>query len=231
MALVPSALRALRATVFDFDGTLADTRIDFGLMRRRTRDLIEAWGLWDASLEEGRYVLEIVQHTAGRIDEPARREQFEAAAAQVLVDVEMLSCATAEPFPGTVDALDRLHRRGMHIGIVTRNCRTAVSAVLTRHHLHHDVLLTRDDVPRVKPDKDHLLLALRLLGVEPQKALMVGDHKTDIECGKSAGAWTCGVLTDKTSRDDHLAAGADLVLDSVAALADLLCDGDTEIER
>jgi len=60
---------------------------------------------------------------------------------------------------------------------------------------------------------------------------MVGDHRTDIECGKAAGAWTCGVLTDRTTREDHLAAGADLVLDNVPALAALLCDGDAEIRR
>ena len=98
-----------------------------------------------------------------------------------------------------------------------------MQAVLDRYHLHHDVLLTRDDVAKVKPDKAHLLTALGMLGVMPREALMVGDHRTDIECGRAAGAYTCGVLTDKTTRGELEEAGADLVVVSVAALVDILC--------
>lgn len=229
MVLPAEALDAVRAVVFDFDGTLADTRIDFGLMRRRTSELIEAWGLWEDRLEDGHFVLEMIRYAADKLSADRLREQFEAEAAQMLIDVEMLSCETAAPFPGTAEALDALSQRGFRLGIVTRNCRTAVSCVLSRHHLACDVLLTRDDVKRVKPEKEHLLEALALLEVEPRGAIMVGDHRTDIECGRAAGTWTCGVLTDRTTEAEHLAVGAHMVVPTVPDLARLLCDGLREV--
>lgn len=219
----PEALRNIRAVVFDFDGTLAETRIDFALMRTRTREHIQAWGLWQPGMEDGRYVLEIIDLAAEGLEDALRREQYLAEASQVIEDVEMITCAGAEPFPGVPETMQCLGREGYGIGIITRNCRRGVEAVLGRHHLPHRVLLTRNDVERVKPDPAHLLAALDALEVPADRALMVGDHITDVECGRAAGAFTCGVLTDKTTREELLAAGADLVVESAAALAPVLC--------
>jgi phosphoglycolate phosphatase len=217
---------SLQAIVFDFDGTLAETEIDFAEMRQRTVEQIRGWGLWEDGLDQGRYVLEMVEHTAAKLaGQPERRAQYETEAAQVIEDVEMLTCPLAHPFPGTVEALARLRACGFRLGIITRNCRRAVGSVLERYHFPHEVLLTRDDVDRVKPDAAHLLAALERLGVSPHNALMVGDHRTDIECGQAAGAYTCGVLTDRTPREELEAVGANLVVDDVAALAALLCPG------
>src|SRR5208282_1527700 len=65
--------------------------------------------------------------------------------------------------------------------------RTAVRMLLKRIPLPHDVLLTRDDVPRTKPDPAHLLAALEQLGVAREEAIMVGDHHMDIVAGRAAG--------------------------------------------
>ena len=218
------ALKDVRAVVFDFDGTLADTQIDFAEMRRRIVEHIKQWGLWEEGLDEGRYVLEIIDHAASRLaGDPEQRERYITEAAGILEDVEMLTCPQAEPFPRTAQALGQLARQGYKLGIITRNCRAGVQAVLDRHRLPHDVLLTRDDVESVKPDKAHLLEALEALRAAPDQTIMVGDHPTDIECGQAAGALTCGVLTAKTSRREFHQAGADLVVDDVAALSAILC--------
>ena len=50
-----------------------------------------------------------------------------------------------------------------------------------------------------KPQPEMLLEPLKALGIDPKETLMVGDRMdTDIECGKSAGADTCLVLTGVT---------------------------------
>ncbi len=217
-------LRNLRAVIFDFDGTLAETEIDFDEMRRRTREHIRQWGLWEEGMGERRYVLELIEHAELKLpDDPARRQQYRAEAAQILEDVEMLTCPQAAPFPGTVEALSRLRACGYAIGIVTRNCHRGVQAVTDRHHLPYDVLLTRDDVEKVKPDPAHVHEALERLDVSPGETIMVGDHITDIQVGKAVGMVTCGVLTAAATNEELEAAGADLVLDDVAALGALLC--------
>lgn len=222
--MAPDFLAGVRAVVFDFDGTLADTTIDFAEMRRRTVAHVRSWGLWEDGLEDGRYVLEMIEHAAAKlVERPANREEYLAQAAQILEDVEMLTCPRAAPFPRTGEALDALSRRGYKTGIITRNCRRGVRSVMDRHHLHHDILLTRDDVELVKPDKAHLLEALVGLGVAPSETLMVGDHPSDIECGRAAGTFTCGVLTTATPPEQLEEAGAHLIVEDVATLADMLC--------
>jgi len=211
----------VRAVVFDFDGTLAETNIDFALMRQRVLEVAERWGLSER-LNPRRYILEIVDDAAALLapDDAAR---FRAETAEAMVQVELLSTSTASPYPGVPEALAHLRACGRRVGIITRNCRVGVASVIDRHPLDHEVLLTRDDVVRVKPDPEHLHLALETLGVPAAETLMVGDHVTDIETGQAAGAFTAGVLTANTTRAQFEEIGADLVLDSVADLVGLFC--------
>ena len=85
--------------------------------------------------------------------------------------------------------------RGVKVGVVTRNCRRVSVGLLARFSLPHDVLLTRDDVARTKPDPQHLWDALARLGHSPAEAAMVGDHWMDVQAGRRAEvALTLGVL-------------------------------------
>lgn len=213
---------AIRAVVFDFDGTLAETNIDFGLMRERVLEVADRWGLTD-HLDQKRYILEIVEDAVAMLPEDGDQDRFRAEAAKAMRDVELVFTSVASPFPGVPETLERLRAYGVRVGIVTRNCRAGVQSVFSRHPLHHEVLLTRDDVVRVKPDPEHLHEALEALEVAPDNALMVGDHITDIEVGHAAGTWTAGVLTAKTTREQFREVGAHLVLQSAADLTDVLC--------
>jgi len=215
---------AIRAAIFDFDGTLAATDIDFALMRQGVLDVAESWRLTD-HLDQKRYILEIVDDAAALLSDAAERERFREEAAEAMRDVELVFTSVAEPYPGIPEMLEQLRDYGLRVGIITRNCRVGVASVFERHPMYHEVLLTRDDVERVKPDPAHLHEALEALGVAPHEALMVGDHVTDIEVGHAAGAWTAGVLTARTTREQFAEAGAHLVLDSAADLRRVLCAG------
>jgi len=216
---------AIRAAIFDFDGTLAETDIDFGLMRQRVLEVADRWGLVD-HLDEKRYILEIVDDALAMLPEDGDRERFRDETAKAMRDVELVFTSVASPFPGVPRTLEQLRECGRRVGIITRNCRAGVQSVFDRHPMHHEILLTRDDVERVKPHPDHLLEALDALQVAPEEALMVGDHITDIEVGHAAGTWTAGVLTAKTTGEQFEEVGAHLVLDSVADLSDVLCLGE-----
>ncbi|MFO8080198.1 MAG: HAD family hydrolase [Armatimonadota bacterium] len=213
---------AIRAAIFDFDGTLAETDIDFALMRQRVLEVAERWDLTD-HLDQRRYILEIIEDAVEILSDEAEREAFREATAKAIREVELAFTSVASPFPGVPETLERLRECGHRVGIITRNCRAGVHSVFSRHPLHHEILLTRDDVERVKPDPAHLHEALQALDVAPEDALMVGDHITDIEVGHAAGTWTAGVLTAKTTREQFVEAGAHLVLESAADLMEVLC--------
>lgn len=211
------------AVVFDFDGTLAETNINFAKMRRRIIELMKEWNLWEEGLDEDKYVLDIIG--AGRealAPDDDAIQQFQVEADEILEQVELETCADAAPFPGVVGALDRLRDAGFRVGIVTRNCRAGVASVTSRHRLHHDLLSTRDDVNNVKPHPDHLRCALELLDARPQHAVMIGDHITDIQGAQGLDVYTIGVLTQKTTEEEFYEVGADAVFEDVPTAVDAI---------
>jgi phosphoglycolate phosphatase len=212
----------VQAVLFDFDGTLAECSIDFGAMRRDVLALLPQYGCPPIH-PDGKYILEVIEEAVQWLsarDQPAAAA-FQAAADRVLLDHELDSARRGYLFPGVPECLAALRQAGRKVGVITRNCRAAVQIVLERQPLLYDVLLTRDDVARVKPDPAHPHAALTHLGVPPERAVLVGDHVSDIHCAQDAGMRGIGVLTG-SSRDALVEAGADLVLDSAAELADVL---------
>ena len=185
---------SLRAVLFDLDGTLIETHIDFPAMTRAMQDLALSAGV-PASVIDGKDILGMVEAAAADVQAHGgdggalRRTAF-----SLLEGMEVVGCAYPTLLPGTRELLEELRAQGRKIGVVTRNCRRVSVGLLARHGLPHDALLTRDDVLRAKPNPEHLWDALRVLGCPADEAAMVGDHWMDIQAGRAAGcAATLGV--------------------------------------
>jgi phosphoglycolate phosphatase len=216
----------VRGVVFDFDGTLVATRIDFAAMRRAVADLLRNRQLEPVAQGPHHYVLEMVAAGCQALRADAERAAaFEREAMATIEAFEMQTCPYAAPFPGVMETLAQLQAGGYHVGIITRNGRKGVAAITSRYRLPHDLLLTREDVARVKPHPDHLLAALRGLHLKASEALMVGDHPTDMLCGKAAGVLSAGVSRDALRIEELSAAGADFLIPSVPELLPLLNGG------
>lgn len=190
----------LRAVLFDLDGTLIETHIDFPAMTRAMEKLASAHEV-PKSVTDGKDILGLVEAAAAEVQSRGgdgaalRRMAF----AQ-LQDMEIAGCSQPQLLPGTRELMTALTQRGVKIGVVTRNCRAVSVSLLARFALPHHLLLTRDDVALTKPNPEHLWDALRLLGAKPADAAMVGDHFMDIEAGVKAGcAVTLGVLGQNSS--------------------------------
>lgn len=180
----------LKAALFDLDGTLVHTHIDFARMKREVLAAVARQGL-DPEAYAGLDVLTIMRRAAPRAAHP---HQFLSETEELLVEIELAACDGAAEAEGATETLRWLLDRGVRVGIVTRNSPQAVRRVLRDIALPHEVLLTRADTPRVKPDPLHLELALGKLGVPARHAVMVGDHTMDVEGGRAAGMRTVGVL-------------------------------------
>ncbi len=196
MSLMNNPFEGIRAVLFDMDGTLVETDIDFPLMKREMLVLGERQGI-PASELQGLDILAVVNaivdrlEAQGRADEAVRvREE----AFRTLERIELAHSDAAYVIPRAIELLGAIRRAGIKIGIVTRNCRSAVQVSLDRTGVFYDVLLTRDDVRNTKPHPEHLLLALEALGVDPDEALMIGDHWMDVQGGRAAGTRTIGFL-------------------------------------
>lgn len=207
----------LQAFLFDLDGTLIQTPIDFAGMKRSVLDLAHRYGLDPAALNQYDIlgIIEAAERELKRIPLPP---PFRKEAEQELTRYELEAASVAEEIPGAMKTLADLQVRGHSVAIVTRNCRAGVERALGRVTLPHDLLLTRNDVRRTKPHPDHLLEAARRFGQPPERCAMVGDHPMDMSAAHAAGMYSIAVQTRDPSPEAFQSVHTDLILPSVGDL-------------
>uniref|UniRef100_I2Q7B5 phosphoglycolate phosphatase n=1 Tax=Desulfovibrio sp. U5L TaxID=596152 RepID=I2Q7B5_9BACT len=220
--MTPSRI-PLEAVVFDFDGTLAELVLDFTAMKNVVAASAAAY-LRTVPPPDGLPALEYAERLAGRIRRasPDDAGRFLADAAQGIRDMETEAAKSARLFPQTRAALASLARRGIGVGIITRNCRAAVDVVFPDARQFAGVILARDDARHVKPDPRHLLDALHVLGAAPERSLMAGDHPMDLATGKAAGSLTAGVASGRVTLEELARHGPDYLAADVAELVAML---------
>jgi len=213
----------MHAVIFDFDGTLAKLNINFPLMRQGVRELILDYAVTMNGLND-LYILEMIKAAQILISEmqPGKEGIFLKRAIQLITKIEVEAAKDGSLIDGTRDMLAALKKRAIKAGVVTRNCREAVSTVFPDIFDYCDTVITREMTDNVKPHPEHLLVALQSLDVAPESSSMVGDHPMDIRIGKHAGALTIGVLTGYSTSDELMRAGADIIVDKAADIIDIL---------
>ena len=83
-------------------------------------------------------------------------------------------------------------------------------------------ILGYDSVERKKPHPEGILQVLHGWGVEPTRAVMVGDSDHDILAGKAAGTVTVAVAYGFKSAEELLSAGPDYLIHDIRELIELV---------
>lgn len=196
-------MRPVKAVVFDLDGTLMDSKIDYEKMGNRIRELLVSRGLPEP-LEDRRKVYRVISGGAATLREYGLPEaSLEATLAEMEtimndIELEALDAMELKPFARTVVA--ELHGEGLGLGVATRSHREYTLRGLKRYDMlrfFHQVV-ARDDVPYPKPDPRHLLYTIRLLGVDPEDTLFIGDTTTDLQTADAAGVEFIGYWRDES---------------------------------
>ncbi len=187
------------AWVFDLDGTLTEPVHDFAAIRAQL------------GVPDGTGILEAI--------EASPRDEARRLTAR-LDEIEFELAGRARPSAGAADLLEHLHRGGRRIGVVTRNnavnCRRTLDTIGLRHYFDDADLVTRERRWH-KPDPRGIGFLLKRWGVCAGHAVMVGNHRIDLEAGRAAGVAT--VLFARPGYDPAWARLADVV---VQRLSDLL---------
>jgi len=180
--------RAVRAVLFDLDGTLADTAGDLAAALNAVRaDL----GLAPVPLESLRAHASagargMLGAGMGIVPDdarfPALRDAFLDHYATRLADTTRL-------FAGVPELLDALDARALPWGIVTNKATRFTLPVVTALKLAQraGAIVSGDTTPRTKPHPEPLWHAARMLDVAPQDCIYVGDDLRDVQAGNAAG--------------------------------------------
>jgi HAD superfamily hydrolase (TIGR01509 family) len=217
---------AVRALVFDFDGTILDTEVT---LYRAWCELYDERGCrfpidqWARSLGRGadwRQHFDPFAHLAELSGAPcdeaavgplARRRNRELLAAEVAR-------------PGVVAYLDAARALGLRLAIASSSPRRWVAEHLERLGLldRFELLRCEEDAARHKPDPDLYLAALDGLGVPAEQAIAFEDSPNGVRAAQAAGIFCVAVPNPVTAQLDL--SHADLRLDSLdaAPLAELL---------
>jgi beta-phosphoglucomutase len=120
----------------------------------------------------------------------------------MLCDLELLREAA---YPHNLALLRELHAAGIKVGLATMSYRAQVERVLEILDLRaaFDVIATRDDVERGKPDPEIYLLAARRLGVEASECMVLEDSPAGVQAGLAAGMNVIAVTTALTRPAFH----------------------------
>jgi HAD superfamily hydrolase (TIGR01509 family) len=155
------------AILFDWDGVIADTRLDFSGIRSKY------YGERRAMLLEDACTLA-----------PERRE----ALMRDLEELEVAGARNATLVPGIDKILEWVEAARIPWAVVSRNCgKSILTAAETIGLKLPSVLLSRDDFSPVKPDPRALREACRQIGVPPSQSLLIGDYIYDMMGARRAG--------------------------------------------
>lgn len=196
-------MRPVKAVVFDLDGTLMDSKIDYEKMGNRIRELLASMGLPEP-LEDRRKVYRVIRGGAATLREYGLPEEsLKATIAEmeaIMNGIELEALDTIELRPYAREVVAELHGEGLRLGVATRSHREYTVRSLKKHgmlRLFHRVV-ARDDVPYPKPDPRHLMHTIELLGVDPADTLFIGDTTTDLQTADAAGVEFLGYWRDDT---------------------------------
>ena len=189
-----------RAVIFDLDGTLADSALDFDAIRA------------EIGLQPGLPILEQLAtadaETCARAEVIMRRHERDAIAGARLTD-------------GCAELLGHLVARRIPIGILTRNIREVVETFAQTFGFAFDAIYTREDGPP-KPSPAGVLALCQKLGAPPADTLMVGDFKFDVLDGRRAGSPTVLLRAKPLPPEEHAEWGSpDRVIRSLRELIPL----------
>lgn len=209
----------IKLLIFDFDGTLADTReliVETNLRSMRALGLPEK--------EEGSICATIglplvdgflkmyPDISADIIPEWVRtyRELFEQLKGQFVPGL----------FPHVKETLSNLQERGFTLTVASSRKTSSLKEFLENMGLapFFSYVLGVDDVAHAKPHPEPVLKTLKDLSFAPDEAMVIGDMPVDIQMGLGAGVWTCGVSYGNADRQQLLDAGAHYVIDDFAEL-------------
>jgi phosphoglycolate phosphatase len=208
----------VRAVLFDFDGTLADTAPDLARALNRLR---VARGLAQLPLERlrphassgARGLLE-----AGLGILPDHPE-FNALRDEFLKYYASAICVETRLFPGVEGLLQEIEKRELRWGIVTNKSARFTREVVAALDLERRAacVVSGDTTPHLKPHPASLLHAAKELALDPAACVYLGDDLRDIQAARAAGMrsvaveWGYGVGLPAWQADAIIARPADLI--------------------
>jgi phosphoglycolate phosphatase len=209
---------SLRNLLFDLDGTLTEPAA--GITRSISHTLVSLGRTAPPAGELTRFIGPPIRQTFAALlgtDDPALVEQAVEIYRERFARVGMFE---NEVYAGVEGALAALRAEGFRLFVATSKARRFAVPILEHFRLarHFDSVHGARLDARLDDKADLVASLLRAEGLRAAESLMIGDREQDILAARRNGLRALGVTYGYGSRAELLAAGADRLCDSPAAL-------------
>lgn len=204
------------AAIFDWDGTLADTRSVILVSFHKALEIIN-YEVSDEYIERrigigaAETFREILSLASLPVDEDVVRRLVDRKS-KVQVDLS----GQVRLFEGARELLEALQGK-VKMGLASMNNREVIFNLLEAKGLSDcfDVVLTAESISRSKPDPEIFLKTASQLGASPGRCVVLEDSVFGVKAAKSAGMGCIAVSTGVYSREELAAEKADLIVESL----------------
>ena len=212
-----------KVIIFDFDGTLCDTRSNIIIAFRATmehlglemRDEETCGATIGLTLRDG-FKSMYPEFDDAKIDYCVEtyRQIFAERRKELMPDL----------FPGVKETLEALRKRGYRMTIATSRLTDSLMLFMRHHGIDHyfEYAVGSDSVTHHKPHPEPALKTLAALNIAPSEAIMVGDMPVDIAMAHNAGIRAIGVDYGNATREELEAAEADWIVDSITKILSII---------
>ncbi len=206
----------IKLIVFDFDGTLGDTRAH---IFKTMRDTLQILGLPMVTDEAIAATIGIPLGAGFEQLFPGLNQEEILHCMKTYREIFEKNKSLFVPvrFPGVKRTLAGLKERGYILSVASSRLSRSLNELLQALEIagYISYVLGADNVEKAKPDPEPVLKTLREMGYDARETLVVGDMPVDILMGARAGAHTCAVTWGNASRTDLEHAGADYIIDKM----------------
>jgi HAD superfamily hydrolase (TIGR01549 family) len=172
-------LQHINAVIFDLDGTLVDSALNFNAI---CDDI--GWPHGTALLEQLAQLADVAERT--RVESIIRQHELNGA-------------RQACWMPGAEQCLQQLVQANIPLALLTRNMREATELTIARLNIPIQRVLTREDCA-AKPDPEGLLRFAAELQLPLAEIIYVGDYIFDLQTAANAGMPSCLYLNAGNQR-------------------------------
>ncbi|MBR1834123.1 MAG: HAD family hydrolase [Bacteroidales bacterium] len=209
--------------LFDFDGTLADTRQ--GIIRT-VQGTLRQMGLPEAAPEAVSATIGLPLTECFRLATATPANRVEEAAAIYRNIFPSLALDHITIFPHVLETLHQLEQQGVVMAIVSSRHHISLDPLVRQLGIERYIPLSHvygeDEGLKPKPAPDLALKVLHDLGLSAEETLVVGDTIYDLQMGSAAGCHTCGVTYGNQSRSQLLTAKPTHLVDSFESVCECL---------
>ena len=214
--------RMIRAVIFDLDGTLLAMKLK---VKEAKEKLIQRLREIGVNVDE----IDLKIPTEEIVSKIIREYGFSRDYLMKLVDeayipYELEAAEVAELRKGIREVLRELKAMGFKLAVASNSARRGVYLALENTSIRDlfDVIVTRSDVNRMKPNGALIAETVKRLNVKPSEAVYIGDTVHDVLAARRVGVKSIAILGGAHSANLILNSKPDILIEDVKEIPKVL---------